>query len=89
MKWLSRRRELWLLNRAADLRKHSTRVGANQAHHPGNDDEDHSQHDGVFSDILSFGISPQPFEIAVDHYPLDSCASQRTATFAIELEDGV
>ena len=78
-----------LLNLAADFRKHRTSVCANQSHHPGDDDEDDCQHDGVFSDILSFGILPQPVQIAVHDCPLDSSASQPSEFFATEPEHGI
>jgi hypothetical protein len=77
-----------LLNFAADFRKHCTSVYANQAHHPGDDDEDDCQHDGVFSDILSFGIPPQPIQIAVHDCPLDSNTSQPPEIFGADPEHG-
>ena len=57
---------LRLLNRATNLRKHSTRIRADQSHHAGDDHKNYSQHDGVFRDVLPLGLPPESVQMVVN-----------------------
>jgi len=78
-----------LLNLAADFRENCTGVYTNQSHHPSDEDEDNCHHDGVFGDILPFGIAPEPIQLALHDCPLDSPASQPPEIFTTAPEHGM
>src|SRR4029077_9926782 len=48
-----------LLYRTSRLRKDSVGVGANQSDGADSNDENHSQHHGVFSDVLTVFVRPE------------------------------
>src|SRR5882757_5502193 len=51
-----------LSDRARDLRKYGSRVGSDQAYCANHDDQDHSEHDSIFGDILSLFVIPKPVQ---------------------------
>jgi hypothetical protein len=55
-----------LLNRAADTREHSARMGTDQSNHPHGYRQDDSEHYGVLCDILAFFLLPR-FAKKVSH----------------------
>ena len=53
-----------LLDGTCNLRENGIGVRSNQSNGPGDDDQDHCEHDGIFGYILSGVLCPQAFEVA-------------------------
>src|ERR1700687_5701060 len=47
-------------DRARDSRRYGARVGSDQEYCANHDDQDHSEHDSIFGDILSLFVIPKP-----------------------------